>query len=1307
MYNYLGVLRKSTAIEHCISCNFFGTKTPDLILSKNNRLEFYSLTEDESLLAKKYINIYGKIKILLKIPSKKEKDNIFVLSQDLNFCIFSYDLMNNNINIPISGSIKEDLGKIQDEFLYCLDSNKNYLMICAYKNIFKIICVNTDFDQFIQYRNYTIRFQYEKIMFVAPFYLGNINNKEKDNDDKNNNNILNYVIIKQVYNEQNDLNDENNNNIVLKKEIVMETIQLKIENDFLNPMDNLYKGNVVSNGKVSSLKVNSKLRKIMNSKNNNININDINLGNKNKKIQKNTNKENKTIFYNYEKIMDNANFLDTINVEEEESINLIITHPEGFIIIFFSTYAIYYQYNYSNKALKSSKSIKYNKRRFINYVLIDEKNPKYYIIDDAGYLYLFRLFNIQNKGDENKENSEMNLELMGIVNPPSCLAYLNNNILFIGSIKGNNPSIKINENLDNNNINSEKIEIKEEYESLSPINNMILLNNTKEENGIEILTVSGVGKNCSIKNIKKGTNILYNGEIEIKNIKQVFKIIIYNKKKIKNPNYCSFIITTSMKSFIINYDYKSKIVSLNSLINFENNEKVIFAKNIENIILIVTNIYIYIYQNNSKFNLISKVILKENGKNPLLVKYNKNIQGLFVYFNNNNLLKYNIDIKEGNITSNEIIFNDIPISTFDVCKEFLIFAMWENNKLGIYSFNNKKIYYIDWTDTNINFVSVSCIQIIKLNDEYNIILSLSIGKLVYMKLNKQINNKENVPNDINFKKEDFIIKQNYNINLENFNIKKIKTNSNKFLFLDTSLPCLIYFNRDNLIISNFNANNCKDIIPLDNLEQNFLFIFNNKISFGSFSGNQNQNIYTLKSGKTINDMKLIDFSENEINKRYNNFKQKKFILTIEETEITKELYEKNINIPECDSIKSSLVLNDIKMEEIARYNFEFDNEIIMKLIEINLNEIQRKKFFVLGTGITDNKKSEPKIGHLYLMEINVENNISIKKLQEIELKGGVYAMSCYKNFIYVGIKDTLYIYSIIKKNHENFYEFKLIRQHSDFDLINYIYISKDIIYKEEEDDDKDNQNEEMIIEKPEMKEINEIYICDIYKTIILFRYDIINDKLKEISRDNNPTWIYNIEQCKKNILYITDIDNNIISLKKLSKMKNKKEKFKLEQISNFNLGERITSLVSTKIENKNLSKLTLDNDSEDELYENNNKKNNISDNNTIVTYFGTMEGSVGYIIPLDKHVYEFLFFLQELLIKKTNIIGGFNYKLWRSSKDGYNVIESKGFIEGDIIKEFLNYDDDYKKIILKELNYPWKKSVKEVVNIIETLNNFY
>ena len=1265
MYNYLGVLKKSTAIEHCISCNFFETKTPTLILSKNNRLEFYSLSEEEGLKPKKYRNIYGKIIILLKIPTKKLKDNLFVLSQDLNFCLFSFDSLSNNINILLSGTIKEDLGKIQEDILYTLDKNKNFLLICAYKNIFKIICVNTDMNQFDKYKNYTVRFQYEKIIFLAPFYLGNVDNNI------DNNLLLNFVVIKQVYNEKNNFQKEK---IEMEKETIMETFKIRLEPDCFNIYVNYKETTAVSNGKMINLKVNSNLRKIINNNNK----------------TNNKKEENKTIIYNNETLVENINFMENINLEEDESIDLMITHSNGLIILFFSSHAIYYQFNEENKSLTCSKSISYEKKKFVDYILVDEKNFSYYIIDDLGFLYLFSMKKI--------ENLKMFLQYIGKVSPPSCFAYLNNNILFVGSIKSNSQLIKI-DNKDNN----IEMNIIEEYESLSPISNMVLLNNTKENNGVEVMTISGVGSNCSIKNIKNGTNIIFNGDIEIKNIIHVFKIIINeinnsrNKKKNKEKTFCNFIITTSMKSFIINYDFKYKIISLNTLINFEKNEKVIFAKNISDIIIIVSNINIYIYQNRFKLILESKLKINENGKIPLLVRYNKNIKGLFIYFNNNNLIRYNIDIINGKIVENENILNNKPVCALDVCKKFLIFSSWDSNKLGIYSFSNKKLNYIDLIGDFINFMFISSIQIIKINEEYNIFLSLSFGKLILIKLNKQINAYEK---EHEFNNDDFYIKQNYNLNIENFRIKKINNKSNKFLFLNTSIPCIINFINGNLKISNFNANNCKDIIPLDNFENNFLFIFDNKISFGSFSDNQNQNIYTLKKGKNINKIKLIDLRENENNKG-NNFKQKKYILTIEETEIINN----NITL-----INSSLVLNDINMKEISRYNFEYDYEISMNLEEINLsNEFTTKKYFIIGTGITDELKSEPKIGHLYLIEINFESNLFIKKLKEVEIKGGVYAMNCYKNIIYVGIKDTLYIYHINKKNNENFYEFKLIRQHSDFDLINYIYVSKDIIYQEEEDDDKDNdenKKDNMIIEKPENKEINEIYVCDIYKAIILYRYDIINDKFKEICRDNNPTWIYNILEPKKNLLYITDIDNNIITLKKLYKIKNQKEKIKLDQVANFNIGERITTLISTEIQNKNLFLLTSHKDEDDIINE---SKNIFIKNNDIVniTYFGTLEGTVGYIIELNKHIYEFLYFLQEILIKKANKLGNFSYKIWRSFKDGYNLIESKGFIEGDIIKEFLNYDDDYKTLILKELNYPWKKNVKEVVNIIETLNNFY
>ena len=1309
MYNYLGVIRKSTAIDHCVSCFFFDTKTPNLILSKNNRIEFYNLTQ-ESISANKYINIYGKIKILLSIPNHNNiniiKDNLFVLSNDLDFCLFSYNISNNNIDTPIMGTIKEDLGKIEDNILYSFDSNKNYLLICAYKNIFKIICVNNNMRLNDKYKNYTIRFQYEKILFLSPFYYDNCNIKnDKNKDNEKDNNILTFVAIKSDFIE---LCNNDPNNAQIQPKIILETFQIKMDPNSFNPPHFLYKPKVVSNGRITNININATRRKALHNKSNKSNINNININNLNENNVNNNNinqsKKSNIITYNSEKVLESVNFLEILNFDDNQNISLMITHPDGLIIIFFSKYVVYYKYNSNNSTLSSSKSINYEKRKFIDYVTVDEKKCKYYVIDENGTIFLFGFLNTNNNNSPKNLNLGISLQILGKVNNCSCMAYLINDILFIGSTKCNSQLIKINENIDND--NCEKIEILEEYESLSPVSNMALINNTKEENGIEILTVSGVGKNCTIKNIKKGTKIIFSGDIEIKNIVKVFKVIINNvgnKKNYKtrnnNINYCSFVITTNIKSFIINYDYKFKIVSLNQSINFHKNELVKFVKNIKNLILIVTNLSIDIYKNDIFLTLLSTYSINNNknknnnNKNisPLIIKYNKSLTGLFIYYNNNALVKYNIDENNGKIINNEIILTNLSISSFDLCKYFLIYSLWDNNQIGIYSFISKRINYFSGMADSLNFTYISSIQIIKINDEYCIFLSSSIGKLFYLKLKDKINI-NSIKNEFIF--NDFIIKRSYNLNLDNFKISKIKKNNQKFLFLDTSLPCFIFFNNDNLIISNFNANYCKDIIILDHEDNHFLFIFNDKISFGSFSNTQNQNIYALKTGKTINNIKLIDFGDDEHNNnKINNNKSMKYILTIEE-----EIKENIIQ----NKILSSLFLNDINMKEISRYNFEYDNEISMTLSEINIlqNDDNAKKYFVIGTGITDYKKEEPNLGHLYLIEININNNNNcIKKLQELELKGGVYKIETYQNIIYIGIKNTLYIYSLIKKNIENYFEFKLIRQCSDFTLINDIYILKET--------NKDKEFEE---NKDKNKSINEIFICDLYKSIILYKYDITNDKLSEVGRDYNLTWIYSILQCREHLTYLTDIDDNITVLEKINHSKNDKEKIKFNHKSFFNYGERINILVSTEIINKDLSLLTFQKTNEDsiELYKNINIKNNINyqDNKIKITYFGTLEGSIGYIIQLNKETYEFLYILQEVLIRKINNNGGFNYKRWRSFKDGYISIESKGFIEGEIIGEFLNYDDDYKKIIVKEMNYPWKKNINEIVHIIETLNNF-
>ena len=1311
MYNYLGVIRKSTAINHCVSCYFLDSKTPNLILSKNNKIEFYHLTP-EGISQDRYIDIYGKIKILLSVPQGniKYKDNLFVLSSDLDYCLFSYNLSNHNIDSQIKGTIREDLGKIEDNIVYSLDSKKNYLLICAYKNIFKIICVNNNMRLNDQYRNYTIRFNYENIIFLAPLLYDKTDNKNENNQsNENDNNILTFIAIKSDYIESKN-NSIDNSNIELKQGIFLESFDIDMDPSSFDPPKLLYKKpKVESNNKTQNINLNFKIKKQLNNSSNDNNINsnkDNNIKNsKNRQLisnSKNNNEINKTIKYNHQKLFDSKVFLRILNIEENGSINLMITHPDGLVIIFFSKIVFYYKYNPNNSIISTSKSMAYDERKFVDYVTVDEKKYKYYVIDENGTLFLLGFLS-NKKNRANMEFGIISLQILGKVNNCSCMAYLTNNILFIGSTKCNSQLIRINENKDND--TTPQIEVIEEYESLSPIRNIALINNTKEENGVEILTVSGTDSNCSIKDIKKGKNVLFSGEIEIKDIINVFKIIINkvgNKEELKKNNmfnYCSFIITTMMKSFIFNYDYKNKIISLNNSFSFNRNELVKYAKNIQNLILIITNLNIYFYKNNSELTLLSNYPINKLANNslPLIIKYNKNQCGLFIYYNSNNLIKYKIDNDNGKIINNEIIIKNVSISAFDICSYFMIYSFWDSNQIGIYSFNSNKINYISEFGEYLNFAYISSIQIIKINDEYFIFISLSIGKMIYLKLRDKIN-KSYV--NYEFKSEDFILKNSYNLNLENFKIKKLKKKNQKFLFLDNTFPCFIFFNHNNLIISNFNANHCKDILVLDNEDNYYMFIFNDKISFGSLSNNQNQNIYLLKSGKVINSIKLVDFGKNDDisginNKRINKYKQMKYILTIEEEEID------NMNVK---SIISSLILNDLNMKEISRYIFEYENEINMTLAEINLpNNEENNKYFILGTGITDIKRSEPVIGHLYLIEININNNFSIKKLQELEIKEGVYKIDVYQNIIYVGIKGTLKIYSINKKNAQNFYEFKLLRQCNDFMLINNIYVLKDKSIQEEEE--KDTKKEE---NKDTDKEINKIFICDLYKSIMLYNYDIANDKLTEESRDYNLTWIYNILQCFPNLIYITDIDDNITTLEKIYHSKNEKEKLKLEKKSYFNYGERINIIKSTEIINKELASLAMNTSNEDEieLYKDKAIKNDTSNDSIKITFFGTMEGSIGYIVPLNKETYEFLYILQEVLIKKLNNNGGFNYKKWRSFKDGYISNEPKGYIEGEIISKFLNYDDNNKKIIVKEMNYPWKKSINEIVNIIETLNKF-
>ena len=1303
MYNYIANISKSTAVTHCLSCKFFSQEKLNLILSKNDIIEFYDLTK-EGLVKNNFINIFGKIEILLNIPSheKNKKDNLFILSEDLDFALLSFNNNSNNIDTILNGSVHEEIGRKQDGVFYSLDLMKNFLIISAFKNIFKLICVNNEMRIVEKYHDFTIKYQYEDIIFLAPFSLNYV---FKDNIEKHYKNILTFAVIKTdiIDNTNNATTDTSSNE--LPQEISFETFQILVDANEYKHYSYLWKNDLLN-----TISIDTK----DNTKNDNA--------------------------YSAEDI----NLLQKIDLSENPTVSLMITHPDGLVILFFSNYVQYYKYDQKKKKLlpKKDKKISYEERKFTTYTLIDEKNYKYFVIDEYGNLFLLVLIL---PFSEEKNKSDLIFQFLGEINYSTCLAYLDNNYLFVGSNKANSQLVKIEKN-ENNFIN-----VIENFDTLAPISNLTLVNkNIENENHVELITISGIEKNCCVNMIKKGIPAIFEDEVEIKNIKNVFKVNL-NKN---NHNIITFIITTINNSIILDYDQNSNKLSLNKQIKLNKNDKILFAKTIYNntLLLMISNLSIFIYKINDNGNIEQtqdKTLDNMKQVRPLLIKYNEKLNSLFVYFNNKQFLVFKIDIN-GKICSKETLIDNINMSSFGVCKYFIIYSEWDKNNLNIFTINTKKIETMNIVESSKDFAQITNIEIIKKEGLRFVLLSLSNGKLLYFKLKEQFRNY----NYYDFTENDFIFKRKFNLTNENYTIRKIQIKDNtdrKYLFLDISTPCLAFFNKESIVLINLSIKLCKDIIQLD--KNKYLFIYNNKIVFGSLSNVQRQNITSKLYGKQLYNIETISFYNynlnitndihkgNDINtlKEKNKQKISNYLLIIEEEKIDK------------NTTKTSLVLSDVYLKEISRYNFQNENEICTSFSEIEKWNDLDTKLIVAGTGISEYPNEEPCMGYIYLIEIDHKNNYVMKKIKEIQTKGGIYRIKALKNIIYASIGNTLFIYKIInnyetKKLTES-YEIKLIRKCSFFTLINDIYLydfnpksddnlsqiksysndnnelnltmsinksakKKNVIQMEEEEDEftnkinENSENEQDEIKSEENKSKNEediqyIIISDLYRSIVLYSYDANNDKLNEICRDYNLTWVYSISQYKNNSLFISDIDGNIISLEKNIHPKSDQENFKFERRAYFNLSERINSMVMTTVKNQKLFLLSCDNNKYDIIPE-----ENLDDNipeEVKVTYYGTMEGSIGIIISLKKDVFDFLKGLECAIVKRMKNFGSFDYDKWRSFKDGFNIKKSTGFVEGNIVEDFLNYDDALKNEIIRQVNFPWDKSLSDVVNIIETL----
>lgn len=206
MYNYIGILNKSSAVIKAVTCNFLQSSDKlNLVLAKGNVIEIYYITQD-GLESTPYLNVNGKVILIEKIPGagsenniseksnalsvNSSQDNLFILTEDLDFSIISYNKIKNEIVNLDKGSVKEDIGKRQERIQAVFEANYSYAVISAFKNVFKIVFLRNR----SKFQDFSVRYEYEDLMFLFPI------DNPFERDGSNSNILQTFGVIKTVNN---------------------------------------------------------------------------------------------------------------------------------------------------------------------------------------------------------------------------------------------------------------------------------------------------------------------------------------------------------------------------------------------------------------------------------------------------------------------------------------------------------------------------------------------------------------------------------------------------------------------------------------------------------------------------------------------------------------------------------------------------------------------------------------------------------------------------------------------------------------------------------------------------------------------------------------------------------------------------------------------------------------------------------------------------------------------------------------------------------------------------------------------------
>ncbi|XP_037944960.1 cleavage and polyadenylation specificity factor subunit 1 [Teleopsis dalmanni] len=318
-----------------------------------------------------------------------------------------------------------------------------------------------------------------------------------------------------------------------------------------------------------------------------------------------------------------------------------------------------------------------------------------------------------------------------------------------------------------------------------------------------------------------------------------------------------------------------------------------------------------------------------------------------------------------------------------------------------------------------------------------------------------------------------------------------------------------------------------------------------------------------------------------------------------------------------------------------------------------------KEYLCIGTNFNYSEDITSR-GNIYIYDI-IEvvpepgkplTKFKLKEIFKKEQKGPVSAISDVLGFLVTALGQKIYLWQL-----------------KDDDLIGVAFIDTNIYVHE-------------IISVKSL-----ILIADVYKSISLLRFQEEYRTLSLASRDFNGLEVFNIEFLVDNTnlgFLVSDIEKNFIVYMYQPESRESIGGQKLIRKADYYLGQSVNTMFRVQCHQRGAVLR------QPFLYENKH-----------LAVFGTLDGGIGYCLPLPEKVYRRFLMLQNVLLSYQEHLCGLNPKEFRTIKSSkkLSLNPCRCIIDGDLIWSFMLMSNAQKNEVAKKIGTRTEEIINDIHDI--------